>query len=181
MRKKRFYKGKNVFFILFFLHFTEKGLDKFIYEYFKPQNSEETSNVAKNIKDKLKDKFGQDPGFKVPDGYFDEIFTKISDSLPERTIEKPMPLTMWQRVRPYVYLAAMFAGIWCMMKMFHTMTTMPDVSLDNPPQVVAEALAHPENADELASVENVNDYELISEIAKNILILRSLRLILTMN
>jgi hypothetical protein len=38
-------------------HFTEKELDKFIYEYFKPQNSEETSNVAKNIKDKLKDKF----------------------------------------------------------------------------------------------------------------------------
>ncbi len=116
--------------------------------------------------DKLKDKFGQDSGFKVPDGYFDEIFTKISDSLPERKIEKPMPLTMWQRVRPYVYLAAMFAGIWCMMKMFHMMTAMPDVSLDNPPQIVAEALAYPENADELASVENVNDYELVSEIAK---------------
>ena len=52
------------------------------------------------------------------------------------------------------------------MKMFHMMTAMPDVSLDNPPQIVAEALAYPENADELASVENVNDYELVSEITK---------------
>ena len=38
--------------------------------------------------------------------------------------------------------------------------------MDNPPQIVAEALAHPDNADEIASIDNINDYELVSEIAK---------------
>lgn len=117
--------------------------------------------------DKLKEKFGQDPGFRVPDGYFNEIFSKISESLPERENAKPMPLTRWQRVKPYVYLAAMFAGIWCMMKMFHMMTVMPEVSLDKPPVVVAEALAKPEVIEELTLVENLNEDELVAEIAEN--------------
>lgn len=114
--------------------------------------------------DRLKDKFGQDPGFRVPDGYFDEIFTKISDSLPERKVVKPAPLTRWQRIKPYVYLAAMFAGIWCMMKMFHMMTTMPEVSLDNPPVVVAEALSQPEVMEEIVPLENESDYEIVTEL-----------------
>lgn len=117
--------------------------------------------------DKLKEKFGQDPGFRVPDGYFDEIFTKISDSLPEKKVAQVPSLTRWQRIKPYVYLAAMFAGIWCMMKMFHMMTTMPEVSLDNPPVVVAEALSEPEVVEELSFIENINEEELVSEIAEN--------------
>ncbi|MDE6287071.1 MAG: hypothetical protein K2L99_08775, partial [Muribaculaceae bacterium] len=28
--------------------------------------------------------------------------------------------TMWERVRPYVYMAAMFAGVWCMLNLFTT-------------------------------------------------------------
>ena len=45
-------------------------------------------------------------------------------SLPEypQKPEKPT-LTVWQRIKPYVYLAAMFAGIWCMMQIFHHVST----------------------------------------------------------
>lgn len=115
--------------------------------------------------DKLKQKFGQDPGFRVPDGYFDDVFAKISASLPEREVAKPAPMTRWQRIKPYVYLAAMFAGIWCMMKMFYMMTSMPDVSLDNPPAMVAEAMSRPEVMDEVISVESVSEEELVAEVA----------------
>lgn len=97
------------------------------------------------IEDKLKNEFGRETGFRVPDGYFDEVFDRISASLPEHS-RKPAPqLTRWQRVRPYIYLAAMFAGIWCMMKMFHMMTSSPEVSLDNPPALVADAIVNSEN------------------------------------
>lgn len=66
------------------------------------------------------DKIGRRSGMTVPEGFFDNFVAKMSDELPEIMPEETdlAPLTMWQRFRPYVYMAAMFAGIWCMMKMF---------------------------------------------------------------
>lgn len=110
--------------------------------------------------DILKNKVGKDPGFRVPEGYFDDIYAKISSSLPEKQIEKPKPMTTWQKIRPYVYLAAMFAGIWCMMKMFHTMTIAPTVSLENPPAAIAEAMNSSEYVDEYISPADMNDYDM---------------------
>lgn len=117
------------------------------------------------IEDKLKQRFGSDPGFRVPDGYFEDVYNKISASLPERVPESAPRLSAWQRVRPYVYLAAMFAGIWCMMKMFHMMTSSPEVSLDNPPVLVSEALTQSSNADMMLSDMVVTDYKLEEDVA----------------
>lgn len=66
---------------------------------------------------------GKDQGFKVPENYFEEFNKKMMDSLPDieikeeksvetQVIDKP---SMWVRVRPYVYMAASIAGIFCMM------------------------------------------------------------------
>ena len=62
-------------------------------------------------------------GMTVPDGYFDDFAKRMSEMLPERPeaestvkiLERP---TLWTRIRPYVYMAAMFAGIWCMFHVF---------------------------------------------------------------
>ncbi|MBR2084635.1 MAG: hypothetical protein IJ879_08545, partial [Muribaculaceae bacterium] len=65
-------------------------------------------------------KYGKDSGFKVPENYFEDFNKRMTEMLPEVEITpvdvKP---TMWQRVRPLVYLAAMFAGVWCMMSVFN--------------------------------------------------------------
>ncbi len=57
----------------------------------------------------------------VPEGYFDDFARRMEQSLPEMEWETQpagvMPRTWWQKVRPYVYLAAMFAGVWAMMNM----------------------------------------------------------------
>lgn len=88
--------------------------------------------------ERLKEKFGTDPGFKVPEGYFEELNARIMNNLPEYPeAPKAMDLSLWQRVKPYVYLAAMFAGIWLMMNMFHRMSSAPELSLDNPPAAIA--------------------------------------------
>lgn len=113
-----------------------------------------------NKEEKLKVKIGTETGFKVPDGYFDEVFSKIAASLPEQTIEKPKPLTKWQRMKPYVYMAAMFAGIWCMMKMFHSMTIQLGVSLENPPAVIAEAMSNNSFVEEYMTIDNLSGYEM---------------------
>ena len=63
-------------------------------------------------------------GMTVPEGYFDDFNKRMAAALPVQDWEQPdheaniLPRTRWQKIRPYVYLAAMFMGIWCMMNMF---------------------------------------------------------------
>lgn len=81
---------------------------------------------------------------KVPDGYFEEFATRMAASLPEQpwenatTPEAAPRRTFWQIIRPYAYMAAMFAGIWCMMKMFdHVRPSANDLSVDSNPVLTA--------------------------------------------
>ena len=68
-------------------------------------------------------KYGKNPGFKVPENYFDDFNRRMADMLPDVEITpidvKP---SMWQRVKPFAYMAAMFAGVWCMMSVFSHFT-----------------------------------------------------------
>ncbi len=115
----------------------------------------------------LKEKYGTNPGFRVPDGYFEELNAQILSNLPPyKEAPKTVSLTMWQRVKPYVYLAAMFAGIWMMMKVFHTVSTSDRLTLDNPPEAIVQALdAH--NFDELMLYSSLQDYDLQQELSSN--------------
>lgn len=110
------------------------------------------------------EKAGHKTGYTVPEGYFDSVRSKIMLNLPEYQEEKPEKLSKWKRVQPYIYMAAMFAGIWCMMKMFHMMTTT-DLSLDNPPATVALAMADPDhNAYWISETDNSEVFELEDEL-----------------
>lgn len=60
----------------------------------------------------------------VPDGYFADFASRMTESLPPlHKQEEPARRPLWLRVRPYAYLAAMFAGIWLMMQMFGMMSS----------------------------------------------------------
>ncbi len=63
--------------------------------------------------DYLLSKCGRENPFKVPEGYFDQFADDLMKRLPERTFETEAPrkVTLWDKVKPVVYLAAMFAGI----------------------------------------------------------------------
>ena len=63
-------------------------------------------------------KLGKDAGFEVPEHYFADFSKNLMDSLPEVKITEETKPSRWVRIRPYVYMAAMFAGVWCMMKVF---------------------------------------------------------------
>lgn len=108
--------------------------------------------------DQLRHKFGTETGFRVPDGYFDHIFNEIESRLPEHPgLKTPMPISRWQRLKPYAYLAAMFAGIWCTMKMVSMMSEsgQEEVSLSNPPQMIAKAMDSPEVVAQVCSSPSV--------------------------
>lgn len=65
--------------------------------------------TKQNILEQLKDK---EP-FKVPEGYFDDLTNNIMQNLPEKEVEEtePVSVTMWDRLRPLLYLAAVFVGL----------------------------------------------------------------------
>ena len=105
-------------------------------------------------------KYGKDPGFKVPENYFADFNKRMADMLPDVEITpvevKP---TMWQRVRPLVYMAAMFAGVWCMMSVFSHFNG----SENNSVGAVAEKLTDDKsNVDEFIMSGSVSDYDIIN-------------------
>lgn len=107
---------------------------------------------------------GKRTGMTVPEGYFEDFARRMADSLPPR--EAPVlefKPSLWQRVRPYVYMAAMFAGVWCMLHTFGLMKTDTDLSIDNNP-VLAKAVTNDSFMEEYFPVDDVNDYDLLQEM-----------------
>lgn len=49
--------------------------------------------------------------FRVPENYFEEFTEKIMTQLPEKEFVAPHKITIWEKVKPWVYMAAMFAGL----------------------------------------------------------------------
>ena len=116
--------------------------------------------VMKQDDSTLKKKYGMDPGFKVPENYFDDFNKRMNEMLPDVEITpvdvKP---TMWQRVKPFVYMAAMFAGVWCMMSIFSHFTTSSNL---NGVRAVAEKLHDDkDNVDEFI-MSGVSDYDILN-------------------
>lgn len=118
-----------------------------------------------NEEAKLREQVGTDPGFIVPEGYFEQLYARMPEKLPEHKPVAPVKMTLWEKVKPYVYLAAMFAGIWCMVKMFHIASSQ-DISLENPPaEIVAAVNTQPVSVEEMVPDYAINDFELEQEVS----------------
>ena len=105
-------------------------------------------------------KYGKDPGFKVPENYFADFNRRMTEMLPDVEITpvdvKP---TMWQRVKPLVYMAAMFAGLWCMMSIFSHFT--PQGNMDNVRAVAEKLYDDKGNVDDFI-MSGVSDYDILN-------------------
>ena len=105
-------------------------------------------------------KYGKDPGFKVPENYFTDFNKRMTEMLPDVEIT-PVDVqpTMWQRLKPLVYMAAMFAGVWCMIQVFTNFTNRGN--LDSV-RAVAEKLQDDKgNLDDFI-MGGVSDYDILS-------------------
>ena len=105
-------------------------------------------------------KYGKDPGFKVPENYFADFNQRMADMLPDVEITpvdvKP---TMWQRIKPIIYLAAMFAGVWCMMQIFAHFTSTGNL---NGVRAVAEKLQDDKSNVDDFIMSGVSDYDILN-------------------
>lgn len=50
--------------------------------------------------------------FTVPENYFAQVKEEIMNRLPEKEYTAPQPVSLWDRVKPWVYMAAMFVGLY---------------------------------------------------------------------
>ena len=56
----------------------------------------------------LSDKYGKDPGFMVPKGYFEDFADRMMAQIPENSTAKVVNIrsSHWHRLRPYAVAAA---------------------------------------------------------------------------
>lgn len=106
------------------------------------------ANNNENILDKARTAGLARPqaGMSVPEGYFEAFADRMTSRLPERpellVADTPSPQrSFWTSVRPYVYMAAMFAGVWCMLHIFHSLSGKGELAPMDSNPVLASALA----------------------------------------
>lgn len=86
---------------------------------------------------------GPSGGYKAPEGYFESFAERMASSLPvrpelESAAQPVLDRTFWQKVRPYTYMAAMFAGIWLMLQMFTMLSGKTSLEpMENNPTISA--------------------------------------------
>lgn len=122
------------------------------------------SNIENN------DKIGiKGDGMTVPEGYFEDFAVKMAGQLPFRE-ELDVPVanqsrprnSRWLQIRPYVYMAAMFAGAWCLIKMFTLMSPpATEVSISDYP-ALSVALENEQFVDEYI-LDGVSTYDILED------------------
>lgn len=62
--------------------------------------------------DNILKKVGKENAFRVPDGYFENLTSEVMNKLPEKENQASIfrEPTRWERIKPWLYMAAMFAG-----------------------------------------------------------------------
>ena len=72
-----------------------------------------------SAEDRILQKMGKKNPFTVPENYFEDFTQELMDKLPakEAVFQTEAP-TLWQRVKPWLYMAAMFCGIMLSVRIF---------------------------------------------------------------
>lgn len=80
---------------------------------------------------------GENP-FKVPEGYFENLTTQIMSQLPEQPAQKEpaKEISMTDRIRPWLYMAAVFTGLLLFFKALIGITGSDDNSQTREPLLV---------------------------------------------
>lgn len=83
----------------------------------------------------LKNRLGKENPFKVPEGYFENVIPEIMKQLPEIEEQGQDEVTLWERVKPWVYMVAMFCGL-----MFCVRVMMMDNSAQTDNNIVSVSM-----------------------------------------
>ena len=117
--------------------------------------------------DNILRKAGTGNPFRVPEHYFDNFTEELMGKLPEK---EPLPFstepTLWERVKPWVYMAAMFCGIMLSVRIFVGEPQKDEFTIS---QAEAEMLPEEEweNFIRRAFDDNYETYQFLTEANNN--------------
>ena len=116
------------------------------------------------MKKGILDEINRKSGMKVPDGYFDSLHDRVMQNLPQKEIivESPAPISFWTMAKPWVYMAAMFAGIALMFKVF----TWTSGDISNSQMNAMAKDSDIEIVEDFIFLNNVSDYTIYEFIAE---------------
>lgn len=120
-----------------------------------------------NPEEKILQKIGKKNPFTVPENYFENFTQELMDKLPakEAVLQTEAP-TLWQRVKPWLYMAAMFCGIMLSVRIF-----VGEPQKDEFPISQAEAEMLPdeewENFMRRAFTDNYETYQFLTNADEN--------------
>ena len=112
----------------------------------------------KNKQSDILNQLGRKSGFKVPENYFDEFASRMENIIPQHDVIPEVKPTLWNRFRPYIYMTAMFAGIWCMMWIFNDLVGASD-KVQYTSTIVA-GFQNEENLNEFMMLGGISEYDI---------------------
>ena len=128
-------------------------------------------NKKETTLDRLK---GKQP-FRVPDGYMEGLTNRIMESLPEPPVMEAESVTLVERIRPWLYLAAVFAGMGLFFKAIIGVDSAREDTLSDTLLVRSEVPSASLEAIESEAAQEEADYlEYIEERYANYLLRESL-------
>ncbi len=128
-------------------------------------------NKKENTLDRLK---GKQP-FRVPDGYMEGLTNRIMESLPEPPVMEAESVSLVERIRPWLYLAAVFAGMGLFFKAIIGVDSVREDTLSDTLLVRSEVPSASLEAIESEAAQEEADYlEYIEERYANYLLRESL-------
>lgn len=128
-------------------------------------------NKKENTLDRLK---GKQP-FRVPDGYMEGLTDRIMESLPEPPVMEAESVSLVERIRPWLYLAAVFAGMGLFFKAIIGVDSAREDTLSDTLLVRSEVPSASLEAIESEAAQEEADYlEYIEERYANYLLRESL-------
>jgi len=98
----------------------------------------EANMDVNNKLDKLKER---NP-FRVPEGYFENFTENMMSRLPEKPVEAPKKISIYDRVKPWLYMAAAFAGLILLFNVLYKTSGTSVESKDTQPGTVV-AVSYP--------------------------------------
>lgn len=116
--------------------------------------------------DDILTKIDRRTGMTVPDGYFEDFNRRMADMLPQQEWEnKPAPRPLRVKLRPYLYMAAMFAGVWLMLHAVNIIKPSGEKSMMSDP-VIAQAMDDDSFMADYYMGE-FDDYDIVNEMIDN--------------
>ncbi len=114
-------------------------------------------------RDEFWQKMTRESWIKMPEDYLDNIASRVLEQLPELPEQETPVVSLWTKVRPILYMAAMFVGI----ALFLNVVKWGSDTIASTSEYAQLVLPTEDSVDEMVLYSSMDDYALIEYMCSN--------------